>query len=95
MTRPTRGFLGRRREIDPRLPPGQYDVGSDFHDASGRVQPDQIVRNRHRAESKSDLRIMMMPPIRKEQRRESHHQQQRAERNNHQRVRNRMLHRHC
>ena len=30
MTRPTRGFLGRRREIDPRLPPGQYDVGSDW-----------------------------------------------------------------
>jgi DMSO/TMAO reductase YedYZ molybdopterin-dependent catalytic subunit len=27
---PTRGFLGRRRERDPRLPPGQYDVGRDW-----------------------------------------------------------------
>ena len=26
----TRGFLGRRRDRDPRLPPGQYDVGSDW-----------------------------------------------------------------
>jgi DMSO/TMAO reductase YedYZ molybdopterin-dependent catalytic subunit len=26
-TQPTRGFLGRRRRADPRLPPGQYDVG--------------------------------------------------------------------
>ena len=30
MTRPTRGFLGRRQERDPRLPPGQYDVGSGW-----------------------------------------------------------------
>ena len=30
MTTPTRGFFGRRRERDPRLPPGQYDVGSDW-----------------------------------------------------------------
>jgi DMSO/TMAO reductase YedYZ molybdopterin-dependent catalytic subunit len=27
---PTRGFLGRRRERDPRLPPGQYDAGRDW-----------------------------------------------------------------
>jgi len=26
----TRGFFGRRRERDPRLPPGQYDVGSGW-----------------------------------------------------------------
>jgi DMSO/TMAO reductase YedYZ molybdopterin-dependent catalytic subunit len=26
----TRGFLGRRRDRDPRLPPGQYDVGGDW-----------------------------------------------------------------
>jgi DMSO/TMAO reductase YedYZ molybdopterin-dependent catalytic subunit len=30
MTGPTRGFLGRRRERDARLPPGQYDVGADW-----------------------------------------------------------------
>ena len=30
MPGPTRGFLGRRRARDPRLPPGQYDVGSDW-----------------------------------------------------------------
>ena len=30
MTRPTRGFFGRRQDRDPRLPPGQYDVGSDW-----------------------------------------------------------------
>ena len=30
MAGPTRGFLGRRRERDPRLPPGQYDVGRDW-----------------------------------------------------------------
>ena len=29
MPGPTRGFLGRRAR-DPRLPPGQYDVGSDW-----------------------------------------------------------------
>src|SRR5215217_273609 len=29
MAGPTRGFLGRR-ERDPRLPPGQYDVGRDW-----------------------------------------------------------------
>jgi DMSO/TMAO reductase YedYZ molybdopterin-dependent catalytic subunit len=27
---PTRGFLGRRSQRDPRLPPGQYDVGSGW-----------------------------------------------------------------
>ncbi len=26
----TRGFLGRKRDRDPRLPPGQYDVGADW-----------------------------------------------------------------
>ena len=30
MSGPTRGFLGRRREKDDRLPPGQYDVGADW-----------------------------------------------------------------
>src|SRR4051794_27780240 len=30
MTTPTRGFFGRRRERDRRLPPGQYDVGNDW-----------------------------------------------------------------
>ena len=31
MPGPTRGFLGRRRTAsDPRLPPGQYDVGGDW-----------------------------------------------------------------
>ena len=30
MAGPTRGFLGRRRERDPRLPPGQHDVGRDW-----------------------------------------------------------------
>ena len=30
MPGPTRGFLGRRRDRDPRLPPGQYDAGSDW-----------------------------------------------------------------
>jgi hypothetical protein len=30
MAGPTRGFLGRRRERDPRLPPGQYDAGRDW-----------------------------------------------------------------
>jgi DMSO/TMAO reductase YedYZ molybdopterin-dependent catalytic subunit len=37
---PTRGFLGRRKkERDPRLPPGQYDVGSDFPVLSAEVTP--------------------------------------------------------
>ena len=34
MPGPTRGFLGRRRDRDPRLPPGQYDTG-----ATGRCSP--------------------------------------------------------
>src|SRR5690349_7125132 len=29
MTTPTRGFFGRRRERDPRLPPGQHEIGAD------------------------------------------------------------------
>jgi DMSO/TMAO reductase YedYZ molybdopterin-dependent catalytic subunit len=37
---PTRGFLSRRKkERDPRLPPGQYDVGSDFPVLSAEVTP--------------------------------------------------------
>ena len=41
----TRGFLGRaRRERDPRLPPGQYDTGSDWPvltaEATPRLDPD-------------------------------------------------------
>ncbi|HEY8822130.1 MAG TPA: sulfite oxidase-like oxidoreductase [Dermatophilaceae bacterium] len=40
MSGPTRGFLGRRKkERDPRLPPGQYDVGSDFPVLSAEVTP--------------------------------------------------------
>ena len=30
MSKFTRGFLGRSKNRDPRLPPGQYDVGSDW-----------------------------------------------------------------
>ena len=30
MTTPTRGFFGRRRERDPRLPPGQYDARDEW-----------------------------------------------------------------
>ena len=41
----TRGFLGRRRERDPRLPPGQYDVGSGWPvltaEATPRVDADR------------------------------------------------------
>jgi DMSO/TMAO reductase YedYZ molybdopterin-dependent catalytic subunit len=40
MSGPTRGFLGRRnKERDPRLPPGQYDVGDDFPVLSAEVTP--------------------------------------------------------
>lgn len=40
MTTPSRGFTGRRhRERDPRLPPGQYDVGSDFPVLTAEVTP--------------------------------------------------------
>jgi DMSO/TMAO reductase YedYZ molybdopterin-dependent catalytic subunit len=37
---PTRGFLGRSRAPrDPRLPPGQYDVGSDWPVLTAEVTP--------------------------------------------------------
>ena len=40
MAEPTRGFFGRRRgPRDPRLPPGQYDVGSDFPVLTAEVTP--------------------------------------------------------
>jgi DMSO/TMAO reductase YedYZ molybdopterin-dependent catalytic subunit len=40
MTDATRGFFGRRRAPrDPRLPPGQYDVGDDFPVLSAEVTP--------------------------------------------------------
>ena len=35
----TRGFLGRARKVDPRLPPGQYDVGDDFPVLTAEVTP--------------------------------------------------------
>jgi DMSO/TMAO reductase YedYZ molybdopterin-dependent catalytic subunit len=40
MTGPTRGFLGRSRAPrDPRLPPGQYDVGRDWPVLTAEVTP--------------------------------------------------------
>jgi DMSO/TMAO reductase YedYZ molybdopterin-dependent catalytic subunit len=40
MSTPTRGFFGRHhRERDPRLPPGQYDVGSDWPVLTAEVTP--------------------------------------------------------
>src|SRR5579862_2399000 len=40
MSRVTRGFLGRNRTSrDPRLPPGQYDVGADFPVLTAEVTP--------------------------------------------------------
>ena len=40
MTGLTRGFLGRHKaERDPRLPPGQYDVGNGFPVLSAEVTP--------------------------------------------------------
>jgi DMSO/TMAO reductase YedYZ molybdopterin-dependent catalytic subunit len=40
MSTPTRGFLGRRRhDRDPRLPPGQYDTGSDWPVLTAEVTP--------------------------------------------------------
>jgi DMSO/TMAO reductase YedYZ molybdopterin-dependent catalytic subunit len=40
MSGPTRGFLGRRRgPRDERLPPGQYDTGSDFPVLTAEVTP--------------------------------------------------------
>ena len=46
MSGPTRGFLGRGRAArDPRLPPGQYDTGSDFPEPSGfTVAMDHVVQ---------------------------------------------------
>ena len=38
MPGPTRGFLGRRAR-DPRLPPGQYDVGADWPVLTAEVTP--------------------------------------------------------
>ena len=35
----TRGFFGRARKQDPRLPPGQYDVGSDWPVLTAEVTP--------------------------------------------------------
>ncbi len=35
----TRGFFGRRREHDPRLPPGQYDSGDDWPVLTAEVTP--------------------------------------------------------
>ena len=40
MAQPTRGFLGRlHRERDPRLPPGQYDIGAEFPVLTAEVTP--------------------------------------------------------
>jgi DMSO/TMAO reductase YedYZ molybdopterin-dependent catalytic subunit len=36
----TRGFLGRARGADPRLPPGQYDVGADWPVLTAEVTPE-------------------------------------------------------
>lgn len=35
----TRGFTGRRRERDPRLPPGQYDSGAEWPVLSAEATP--------------------------------------------------------
>ena len=35
----TRGFLGRQRERDPRLPPGQYDVGRGWPVLTAEATP--------------------------------------------------------
>jgi DMSO/TMAO reductase YedYZ molybdopterin-dependent catalytic subunit len=35
----TRGFFGRGRERDPRLPPGQYDTGDDWPVLTAEVTP--------------------------------------------------------
>jgi DMSO/TMAO reductase YedYZ molybdopterin-dependent catalytic subunit len=35
----TRGFIGRGRERDPRLPPGQYDAGADWPVLTAEVTP--------------------------------------------------------
>jgi DMSO/TMAO reductase YedYZ molybdopterin-dependent catalytic subunit len=36
---PTRGFVGRRRQRPGRLPPGQYDTGSDWPTLTAEVTP--------------------------------------------------------
>jgi DMSO/TMAO reductase YedYZ molybdopterin-dependent catalytic subunit len=41
MNGPSRGFFGRARASrDPRLPPGQHDIGSDFPVLTAEVTPD-------------------------------------------------------
>ncbi len=35
----TRGFIGRKRSGDPRLPPGQYDAGDDWPVLTAEVTP--------------------------------------------------------
>jgi DMSO/TMAO reductase YedYZ molybdopterin-dependent catalytic subunit len=41
MTGPSRGFFGRARAPrDPRLPPGQHDIGSDFPVLTAEVTPE-------------------------------------------------------
>jgi DMSO/TMAO reductase YedYZ molybdopterin-dependent catalytic subunit len=39
MSRITRGFTGRSRERDPRLPPGQYDAGTQWPVLNAEVTP--------------------------------------------------------
>src|SRR5436309_169447 len=39
MAKVTRGFLGRNREKDPRLPPGQYDTGNRWPVLTAEVTP--------------------------------------------------------
>jgi len=39
MAKVTRGFLGRHREKDPRLPPGQYDTGNRWPVLTAEVTP--------------------------------------------------------
>src|SRR5262245_31308083 len=39
MSNVTRGFFGRRREADPRLPPGQYDTGRSWPVLTAEVTP--------------------------------------------------------
>jgi DMSO/TMAO reductase YedYZ molybdopterin-dependent catalytic subunit len=39
MSNITRGFTGRRRERDPRLPPGQYDAGDQWPALNAEVTP--------------------------------------------------------
>lgn len=41
----TRGFFGRRRREDQRLPPGQYDVGEDFPVLTAEVTPQLATEN--------------------------------------------------